>query len=348
MNTLHSRKLSFILLMLLFLFASCSLPYRSLTIETARPSPHLLPSNIHSLTLVNRGITNEFRNFNKDSLQQYFYDKGFNVNAVVLDSLAADTTLKALGELLFESGRYDVVIPEERNLNRKLKFYLIPESLDWDEVASICQDFNTDALMVIERYYNKIITDYHVYVSAENEAQFVSASIDSKYNVVIKVYDPAQKSIIGQVFVDDTISWKNEDFSTESLFRALPPIKDALVQTGIEVALKADKQFSPDWVKESRVFFILSKGEESQVQTWVSNNEWLQANDYWLKFANSSKASVKSKAEFNLALASEMLGNIDDAIAWATKSYQTRYMNQTNNYLLKLKQRQALLKNFKH
>ncbi|MFV0378731.1 MAG: DUF6340 family protein [Mangrovibacterium sp.] len=346
MTILYTRKFSTGLLILMLLLASCSQPYRLLTIETSRPSTHLLPTDIQSLTLVNRGITGEFQNFNKDSLQQYFYDKGFKVNSVVLDSLAADTTLKALGELLFESGRYDVVIPEERNLNREQKFYQVPESLDWDEVASICQDFNTDALMVIERYFNKIMTDYHVYISPEGKPQFVSASIDSKYNMVIKVYDPSKKSIVRQIVVDDTISWSNDDYTTEGLFRTLPSIKEALIQTGIQTALDADNQISPAWVKENRLFFVLAEGDESRIRTWANNNEWQNADDYWQKFAGSQKPSEKSKAEFNLALAAEMLGDIDSAIEWANKSLKTRYMNQTNNYLLRLKQRQELLKKF--
>lgn len=328
----------------MFLFSSCAAPYRSLTVETARPSTHLLPTNIRSLTLVNRAITNDFKNFNEDSLQQYFYNKGFKVSSVVLDSLAADTTLKALGQLLYESGRYDVVIPEARNLNRDLKFYLVPESLDWDEVASICQDFNTDALMVIERYYDKIITAYNVYAGFNGEPQYAFASIDSKYDAVVKVYDPAKREIIRQLVVDDTISWRDQDNSTKALFERLPSIKKCLIQSGIQVALDIDNHFSPAWVKDNRLYFLLADGDQTKIQNWADNNEWQQAYDYWNKFANNPKPALKSKAEFNLALAAEMLGDIDLAIDWANKSYHTRYMNQTNNYLLKLKKRQEVIK----
>lgn len=337
------KKCSFNLLLMpvLALLAACSAPYRAITIETVKPSVSMLPASIHSLTLVNRALTPEFQNFAEDSLQQYFYDQGFNAQSVALDSVAADTTLRALGELLYESGRYDVVIPQARNMKRDLKFYLVPESLDWDEVESICTDFETDALLAIERYYNKIMTHY-----ATIGDEWGTASIDSKYDVVVKVYDPKKREIVRQIVATDTISWRDGDQSTKRLFSRMPSIKQCLIQTGIQAALDLDQRLSPSWVKDGRIFFLVADGDESRINNWVNALEWQTAYDYWANFARNPKSTIRCKAEFNLALASEMLGNIDQAIEWAAKSYQTRYMNQTDNYLKKLKQRKEILDKF--
>ncbi|WP_372772476.1 DUF6340 family protein [Mangrovibacterium sp.] len=338
------KKLLIKSLILMLFLTSCATPYRSLLIETARPSSQLLPDKIRSLTLVNRSITGDFKNFNEDSIQQYFFNRGFDFDAVVLDSIAADTTLRALGELLFESGRYDVVIPEERNLDRNAKFYMVPESLDWDEVSRLCAEFNTDALLVVERYFNKIMTDYDINVFP----QYASASINSKYDAVIKIYDPLKKEIIRHFSVSDTISWQDADGSTKKLFARLPSIKECLIQTGIQVALDIDDRLSPNWAKETRIYFLLEDTDQSQISLIAREQRWQEAYDYWLTFSTSSKKSIKSKAEFNLALASEMLGNLELAIEWANKSYYTKYMNQTNNYLLKLKQRKQILERFQN
>lgn len=348
MNNIRVNKQLYGLLIMLFLFSSCSSSYKTLLIETARPSSYILPDNINSLTLVNRGITDDFRNFNADSLQQYFFNKGFDYDTIVLDSLAADTTLKALGELLFESGRYDVVIPEERYIDRNSAFYKMPESLDWDEVTSLCNTFNTDAVLVIERYYDKIFTNYTVYTSRDGTPEYAFAQIDSKYDAVVKIYDPAKKEVIRQLVVDDTISWQQDGSSTKAIFTRLPSIKECLIQTGIKVALDIDDLLSPKWVKENRIFFLINDGDFSKINDYANQQDWQEAYDYWLSYANSDKASVKSKAEFNLALASEMLGDLDLAIEWANKSYHTKYMQQTQNYLLKLQNRKEILKRFQN
>lgn len=348
MNLMRYNKLKFLLFVMAIGAGSCTSSFKSLVIETAKPSTHMLPEDIHSLTLVNRGITDDFLNFNKDSLQQFFFSRGFRYESVVLDSLAADTTLKALGELLFESGRYDVVIPEERFLERHKEFYLIPEKLDWDEVSSWCEEFNTDALLVIERYFNKIMTDYKTFNGPNGDPAYASASIDSKYDVVVKIYDPARQEIIRQLVVDDTISWKDGGYSTKMIFDELPSIKECLIQTGVQAALDLDEKLSPNWIKENRIFFVINSTDESQITLLANDNKWQEAYDYWLQYATSAKKSIKSKAEFNLALASEMLGDIDSAIEWANKSYYTKYMQQTQNYLLTLKKRQEILKQFDH
>ena len=336
------------LLLLLLLFSSCSSSYKTLLIETARPSVQLLPEDIGSLTLVNRAITSDFQNFDEDSLQQYFFTRGFDYDSVVLDSLAADTTLKALGELLFESGRYDVVIPEERYIDRNKAFYLMPESLDWDEVASLCNTFNTDALLVIERYYDKILTNYSVFATPAGEPQYAKAQIDSKYDAVVKIYDPQRQKIIRQFAVDDTISWQDGDTSTKAIFKRLPTIKECLIQTGIQIALDIDDRLSPKWVKESRIYFVINQSDVPRMTNFANDHKWQEAYDYWLGYANSDKATIKAKAEFNLALASEMLGNLDQAIEWANKSYYSKYMQQTQNYLIKLKKRKEILKQFQN
>ncbi|MEL7586350.1 MAG: DUF6340 family protein [Prolixibacteraceae bacterium] len=336
-------KLLFRVLGVVVFFSSCTTSYHTITIETARPSQALLPKTITSLTLMNRSLSDEFRNFDRDSLQQYFYAQNYNVSSVILDSVAADTTLKVLGDLLFESGRYDVVIPEERNFTRDLKFFKVPDELDWNDVARICEEFQTDALLVMERYFNKLTTRYSMH-PAEG---FVSGSIDSKYDAVVKIYDPVKQEVVRQIVVSDTISWNDLGSSPENLFTKLPPVKECLIQTGIQVALELDNRLSPVWVSDKRGYFVIKKDDIEKISRWIGQNDWQAAFDYWLTFADSENPAVKSKAQHNLALASEMLGKVDEAIAWANRSYRSKYYGQTERYLYKLGARKETLKQFR-
>jgi hypothetical protein len=337
----------FWIMILITIFTSCATSYHTITIETARPSQAILPKDINSLTLMNRSISGEFRDFDPDSLQRYFYAQNFNINTVVLDSIAADTTLKVLGDLLFGSGRYDVVIPKDRNFARDLKFFRVPEELDWNEVNQICKEFRTDALLVMERYYTKIITRYRIHPETMENQEYHSASIDSKYDAVVKIYDPMKKEVVRQIVVSDTISWFNSDLTIQSLFAKLPSIKRCLIQTGIQVALDLDSRLSPAWVADKRGYFLLEKDDLSRISKWIEQDDWQSAYDYWLTFVDSGKKSIKSKAQFNLALASEMLGEIDEAISWGNQSYESEYRIQTEQYLNKLGKRRDTLKQFK-
>ncbi|MBK5203515.1 MAG: hypothetical protein JJE45_07345 [Prolixibacteraceae bacterium] len=331
------------------LFCSCSSTYRSIIIETSQPSSNILPSRINSLTLMNHSINNQFRNFDEDSLQMSFYAQNFNVkNTVILDSLAADTTLNTLGHLLFENGRYNVVIPEKRNITRHDdNYYEIQEDIDWNTIKDICKTFHTDALLVIERYYNKINTSYKIYPSTEEYYKHVVASIDSKYSAAVKIYDPLEKKVIRQFEVTDTISWSDGALSTKNLFEKCPTIKNCIIQSGIQAAKDINKYLSPVWKKEERIFYVIDKEENNKIiEKLVSNNEWSKAYNYWLLFTKSPKKQIKSKADFNIAVASEMLGNIDEAIMWAKKSNKLVYRYPTELYIKKLIKRKEILLQF--
>jgi len=298
---------------------------------------------------MNRSINMQFRNFDEDSLQMSFYTQNFNVkNTVILDSLSADTTLKTLGRMLYDNGRYDVVIPEERNITRlDNKYYKIQENTDWDKVKEICNTFNTDALLVIERYYNKINTFYKVYPSTSEYYKHVTASIDSKYSAEVKIYDPTEKKVIRQFEVTDTISWSDEALTTEKLFEKCPTIKNCLIQSGIQTAKDINNYLSPVWEKEERNFYLIDKEDNNKtIEKLLRKNEWEKAYNYWLTFTKSSKKQIKSKAEFNIAVASEMLGNIDEAILWAAKSNKLVYRYQTEIYMKKLIKRKEIIKQF--
>jgi hypothetical protein len=199
----------------------------------------------------------------------------------------------------------------------------------------------------MERYYNKLITHYLIHPGTMQYPEYVSASINSKYDVVVKVYDPSKKEIIRQVVVADTISWFDTDTSTRGLFSKLPTIKECLVQTGIQVALDLDSRLSPAWVQDKRGYFSMEKHDEGKVSAWIEQNDWQSAYDYWSPYTRSEKVAVKSKAQYNMALASEMLGKIDEAIHWADQSYRTEYRSQTDYYLRKLGNRKATLNQFK-
>ncbi len=327
-------------------FSSCTSSYKSIYIEIAKPSESILPNDILSLTLMNRSISEDFKNYNKDTLQQYIYNKDFEVKSIILDSLAIDTTLMVLGELLYESGRYDIVIPENHNIYRGLKFYKIPNPLEWNFVKNTCELYNTDALLVIERYIDKITTGYVVSTDYYKDQYIHEASIDSKYDAVIKVYDPLKKEVLKQIVISDTIYWFSDDVSQKKLFSSLPTIKDVLIQTGIKLALDIDNELSPSWKSEQRGYFKIDNKSDDTISNYIDQVDWTSAYVYWEKFANSTNKNTRSKAEFNLALASEMQGDVEKAIKWANKSFKTQYRLQTENYLRKLGERRKQLKRY--
>lgn len=317
---------------------SCKTNFISIRIENSTSSSDELPENIQSLTLMNRSMNNQFLNHIEDSLQMYFYRNEYQLSKIVLDSTAADTTIKALSALLFESGRYDVVLPVERNLPRNISYNLLPDTLDQDQVAKICSDYNTDALLVMERFSTRVMTDYSAEKYADpssGTSYFYYASLDLKYDAYFRIYKPGENILIKQFTISDTINWENSDNTQVRLFSRIPTIKKAMINAGIKVALDLDTKLSPTWKAENRGYFIFSQKNDLGKQLMEENN-YGEAEKYWAGLAKSKNKNTRSKAEFNMALISELKGDLDAAISWGLKSFYSTYHNQTEVYLKKL------------
>jgi len=323
---------------------SCKSNYAILTIENATPAKEELSTDIQSITLMNRCITNEFENYREDSLQNYFYKKGYQLSKVVLDSTAADTILTALAALLFESGRYDVVVPVERNMYRSLPGEMLSDTLNPEQVSKICKNYNTDALMVLERFSTKTMADYtsEKVFNKDASCYVYYATLDLNYSAVLRIYKPGNKTLVKEINLNDTISWESTDWSQVQLFKKIPSIKQALINAGIKVALDVDEKLSPTWISEKRGYFLFEQNND-RGQQLMNEKNYEEAAKYWAEMAQSKNKKIRSKAEYNLALADELNGNIDGAIEWGLKSFYSYYRYQTETYLKKLKTRKETL-----
>lgn len=329
-----------VICLIVFTLVSCKSYYSVLTIESPVAAKEELPSDIQSLTLMNRSINNQYTDLQEDTLESYFYRHNYQLAAVILDIHAADTTLLSLANLLYASGRYDVTVPVERNIKRDVAYNLIPDTLSTETVSKICEEYNTDALLVLEQFSTKAMTDMSVEKIAGSEGTYSTyyASIDMKYNAFIRVYKPGSKTI--EIPLSDTIYWDRADDNLDRLLKYLPTIKEALVSAGIKVALDVDAKISPTWIPENRGYFLLSRKNDRGKQLMDENNTE-GARAYWMEMTQSNKKKIKGRAEYNLALVSELEGDLDQAIEWALKSYNTYYQHQTELYLKKLDAKKA-------
>ncbi len=341
------KKIYFYVLILAEISISC-VTTKTLTIEIPQQSKNELPQTIQSLTLVNRTVDSSFSDLDTDSLQKLFYVKNFNYDTIINDIQASDTTIKALGELLFESGRYDFVIPENRFLKFKKNSFL-NEEMPWNEVKEICEIYNTDAVLSLDHFKTRVSTDYKkesFYDAGHDGFAWASfAEMKIIYEALFRVYDPVQEKVIIREFIRDTVIWEDVAGTTADLFERFTPVKAALSEVGIAIALDFSDKISTTWYRSYRKFFVAGDANLKKAAPFAENNEWETAMALWKEtLKNTNSKTVKSRAEFNFAVAYELQGEIDEAILWALKSYETMYRQITYNYLEILKRRKYTLK----
>jgi len=348
MKQYFTKNINYGILALLITISVSCVSTKTLIIEIPQQSKNELPHSIQSLTLVNRTVDSKFTDLDTDSLQKLFYIQNFNYDTIINDIQASDTTIKALGELLFESGRYDFVIPENRFLEFKKNSFL-NEEMPWDEVKHLCEIYDTDAILSLDHFITRVSTNYEkesFYDSGRDGFAWASfAEMKISYEALFRVYDPLLEKVIIREFIRDTVIWEDVASSTNELFERFTPVKTALSEVGIAIALDFSDKISTTWHQEQRKLFVSGDTNLKQAAPFAENNEWDTAMALWketLKTTNSK--STKSRAEFNIAVAYELQGELEEAISWALKSYETMYRQITYDYLEILKRRKYTLK----
>ncbi|MBN1820510.1 MAG: hypothetical protein JW833_07330 [Prolixibacteraceae bacterium] len=340
---MNNKAIYIFYLLLSVLLSSCSSVYY-LQVQTGTPGKEDLSPEIQSLTLINRTVDSNYYNYAEDTLQQLFYRKQFKLDTVLYDLESVDTTLKALGDLLFESGRYDIVIPENRFLYSK-KNGFITKPMEWDEVDELCKTFNTNAVLALDFFRTSVATKYDsetLYDDAEDRYfRAYMATMAIQYEALFRVYDPVSKKISNSV-IKDTLWWDDADLSNKTLFSRFTSVKDALIESGIAVALDYSDKISPQWKNDWRKYFDKGVQQFEVAHEYAKKSDWENALQLWLTVSEQARGkSLRSKAEYNVALAYEMLGDVNKAIEWGVKSYKTFYRPLTVEYLNILKKRKA-------
>ncbi len=263
----------------------------------------------------------------------------------------ADTAMKALGELLYESGRYDYVIPEDRFLGAYRSAQAVPE-IPWWKTEQICNTFQTDAVLSLDYLKTKVTATFNNDTYFEPyQGDFVSVAVAGMtitYEALFRIYEPSTKTILLYELLKDTLYWEDNDFSTRKLFSRFTPVKQALNEAGIAIALDLTEKIAVRWQTEKRHIFTKGNSVLRDGNNLARYDDWEAAVEKWQKVADkTSSKTLKSKAQFNTALGYEMLGETDEAIEWALKSYYTMYRPVTYNYLEILKRRQNEIKKIK-
>lgn len=335
-------------ILLSFILFSC-ISTKPLYIEIPQKSKKEFPESIQSLLLVSRIVDDSYTDLEPDSLQRFFYKQNFNYDTIIRDIQVVDTTLQALGELLFESERYDIVIPENRFLDFE-KNNLIAKEMSWDEINDLCEIFKTDAVLSLDYLKMKVFTSYtknsEFDIRKNVFVNFVEAQMKISYDALFRVYDPIEERILYRKFMRDTIYWEDADLTVNALFNRFTPVKTAAIETGIAIALDISGEITPTWQNGKRAYFASGDTNLKEASQLVNSGEWESAIVLWKDTAEETKSkSLKSKAEYNIALGYEMLGDLDASVEWAIKSYNTMYRTNTVSYMEILKRRKNEINN---
>lgn len=300
-----------------------------------------LGSDIKTMVLMSRAANDIYQNYNSDSLTKVLVNNNLTIGSQLLaDSSSIDTLLTSMASSLYNSGRYEVVIPTDINIHRVEDYDVVPAPLAWDEVSEYCELYNADALVVLERYFNSL--------DCFLRDDYYESGIYSFFEVVgfyayVRVYDAKNKKIASKYACADTLAWEGIYSVSRGLLSDVPTIKEAVISTAFIAGEDCAKLISPVWKEQVRKFFYTSNSAQTKENELFMPENYSEGEAYWMNLlAGDASAKKKSRAAYNLAVLYEMNGHTKEAMIWAEKAIGLKYDILYERYIKVLKDRISL------
>jgi len=304
-----------------FTLSSCS-SFISLNVRMLEPAGVYFRPEIHTVALVNRAVPSNKR---ADIVESIITTEGYNE-----DKEGRQQILLALNEAMLNSPRLTTKLTgiELKGDGSGVTF---PKPLGWDTINNICKENDAEALVVLETYdSDAIITHASGDVKIDNSSglPIPNITINATQKITVKagfrIYDPTRKSIIDQYTFSYWRTWSGSASNLAEAMGAMINRQMAVNQTSRDAGFYYRKRISPTWINERRYLYKKSgHGLFAVGSRMAIVGNWEDAVTYWKQqlAATPNRRKLCGKATYNLAVAAEINGNLEEARDWINKSY---------------------------
>jgi hypothetical protein len=284
--------------------------------------------SIRNVSLINHGLKAK-----GDSAGSYF---SF-VNKIAYDSTAIDTMLTysclyGLSDVFEQSERFKIVagpLPTPSYNGQKL-----PTILPYDSLQVYSGNPTTNAAIVLEDVQTFDAFDY-----SNSLDGYYFTNLDVLVKSTWRIYGLDTRQILYRQSRIDTISWYSAGSTWEKANENIPDRYVALEQAAHEAGSSFGKLITPSYRKVNRIWFVTDNPNMQLAASYVKQGDWTSAAKLWNGIATSRKNRLASLAAFNMALASEIKGNLELALYWIDHSFKLKPTEKSQLYKAKLLER---------
>ncbi len=282
-----------------FFLSSCKTQKMFTTLDLLRPAEITFAPGAKNVVIVNNSVVQP-------------YNVGhLNENSTVSQTVKFDSAAlfcnASLRENLESKEFFSSVTMAQTNQNKTDNFYKI-NTLDKENVRFLCDLYKADAVISLDHIQTEDkIGQYY------SDYSIISA-LDVKVVTTWSVHYPNNTASTFKQFTDE-FAWEEE--SNNGLPERYDALVDACILTGANVA----DRMVPRWEKQERYFYTPKNALMQQAMDSVSVRNWRGAIALWKQAADQSKNNnLKFKASNNIAIAYEILGDLDNAIEYSQQT----------------------------
>ncbi len=302
----------FLTLLSLLLLGSCS-GIKYLTVETREPAQVRLPSEVLSIAVANNAVTQPIHIGH--TIQRVGHSTSDKTTASS-DSIPFYLT-EALTQFLEEEDYFHRVHFIADGLRNDSDFFredpLLPEKLN-----KIRRETGAQAVISLDKLILETHTREYYRQQGYNYGQMTG-----KIESLIRVYLPTMEGKIPAVYFSDSLKWEGFDIRNENAYAEymLPSREEAMKELVVRAAEKLTYVFVPHWEMQDRWYYTLPSSLMREGEVYAKAADWQRAIEKWENFHDKSSRKIdRAKAANNIALAYEMLDEMEQSLEWATRA----------------------------
>lgn len=309
------------LLLILFAGLLFSCKTNQLYLNVVEPAPVTIPSYIKNVGIINRSLPTD-----KTKVIDVV-DKVLSAEGANLDKDGANASIDGLMEELSANKRFE----EVKRLNidfRTPKNGLFPAPLSWEIVDQICKETGNDALFSLEifdtdtkiNYGNKPVevkTPFGNLPALEHKAD-----METIVKTGWRIYDREGHMILDEYNLGQSVVYSGKGINPMIAAAGLIGRKDAVNEVSNKAGHAYALRILPYELRVMRDYYVKGTNNFKIAKRKAQVGNWDQAGDLWEKETANRSGKVAGRACYNMAIISEINGNLDEALGWAQKAYE--------------------------
>lgn len=311
-----------------FIFLSACSSTNKMTMGVTTPAKVFLSSDVTKIGIINRSAPSK-ENQQLDKIDQILSAEGRN-----LDKNGAEAAISSLASELSVIKNFDDIKIIENVESVKSGLAVLPATLSWETIEQLCEENNVDVIFSLAFYDTDTKTSYKL------------TTMPFENNFGVKVNVPAQEVTLNtfvtcgwrlyipksKLVIDDYLYNKNMLFTGKGInpLKAIEAVKrrnETIQEYSKNVGIAYANRYIPNKVRISRDYYITGTDNFKIAQRRALTGDWSGAAELWKQELNNSDLKILGRAYYNMAISSEIDGDLDQAISYASKAY-TDYKNK--------------------
>lgn len=328
---------------ILFLLLSTTLIYsckmQQLYLNVVEPAPVTLPPYIRNAGIIDRSEPSDATK-KIDAIE-----KVVSLEGSKLDKEGTAASVSGLTDELKKNDRFTEIKSLPTVKVPAPGIGIFPAPLEWETVASICKDNGVDALFSLELFDTDTKVSYQIRKSTGKTLLGALTGIEQQADMLTivktgwRVYDPSSHSILDEVAIKRELTFSSTGLTPVIAAQALIDRKEAVKQVGYNAGIAFAQRILPYEIRVTRDYYVKGTNNFKMAMRKARTGNWDQAGELWKKETASSSSKIAGRACYNMAIISEINGNLDIALEWAGKAYEDYNNKQALRYINILKYR---------